>query len=441
MADIFTSRTITKLFFMKKKSFLKASIFSFIIRIFGALSAFCFNLSITKVLTISEAGAFFLSFSILIVFWNIGSLGMPIALVRFVGKFHSENKMSEVFSVVSLASKSVLLASTILGVGLFFLADQLVNVGSLPTAVTPILKLMAFTVPAFAICNLIAFSFQGLHKPGVSILLQNILAPLLTCLVLMLFFIMSYPTDILIVSYIFIFCAFFTFIVAICLWINLPGFSLTLNPRRDVDFTKSSRSLYVANIMGLLVQWSGIILVGAFVKEEDVALFSVAQRISMLTSFVLVAVNLVAAPRFSACFSSGRLDELKNTALFCNRIMLIAATPVLLVMLFFPRFFLGLFGDEYQQATLLLQILVIGQFINVVTGSVGYLLNMTGHEKDMRNVVMLSGLLAIILGGVLTPLYGTMGAAVATAIAVASQNLLAVVIVKKRLGFYTIKIF
>jgi O-antigen/teichoic acid export membrane protein len=252
---------------------------------------------------------------------------------------------------------------------------------------------------------------------------------------------MSYPTDILIVSYIFIFCAFFTFIVAICLWINLPGFSLTLNPRRDVDFTKSSRSLYVANIMGLLVQWSGIILVGAFVKEEDVALFSVAQRISMLTSFVLVAVNLVAAPRFSACFSSGRLDELKNTALFCNRIMLIAATPVLLVMLFFPRFFLGLFGDEYQQATLLLQILVIGQFINVVTGSVGYLLNMTGHEKDMRNVVMLSGLLAIILGGVLTPLYGTMGAAVATAIAVASQNLLAVVIVKKRLGFYTIKIF
>jgi len=99
------------------------------------------------------------------------------------------------------------------------------------------------------------------------------------------------------------------------------------------------------------------------------------------------------------------------------------------------------FGEEYVQAAHLLQILIIGQFINVITGSVGYLLNMTGHEKDMRNVVFFSGPLALILGFVLTPLYGATGAAVATAIALASQNLLAVFMVKKRLGFNTLNLF
>jgi O-antigen/teichoic acid export membrane protein len=102
---------------------------------------------------------------------------------------------------------------------------------------------------------------------------------------------------------------------------------------------------------------------------------------------------------------------------------------------------MGLFGEEYVQAAHLLQILVVGQFINVITGSVGYLLNMSGHEKDMRNVVFFSGPLALGLGLFLTPIYGATGAAVATAIALASQNLIAVYMVKKRLGFNTLNLW
>ena len=83
----------------------------------------------------------------------------------------------------------------------------------------------------------------------------------------------------------------------------------------------------------------------------------------------------------------------------------------------------------------------VGQVINVITGSVGYLLNMTGHEKDMRNVVLFSGPLAIVLAFSLTSHFGLMGAAYATAISVATQNLLAVWMVKKRLGFNTLNIF
>lgn len=102
---------------------------------------------------------------------------------------------------------------------------------------------------------------------------------------------------------------------------------------------------------------------------------------------------------------------------------------------------MGLFGDKYIIAAPLLQIIAVGQFFNVITGSVGYLLVMSNHEKDLRNVSLFSGPLAIVLAFVLTKEYDLIGAAYATAIALTTHNMLAVIMVKKRLGFNALNIF
>jgi len=161
----------------------------------------------------------------------------------------------------------------------------------------------------------------------------------------------------------------------------------------------------------------------------------------MLASFVLIAVNLVVAPKFAKAFADGRQGEVNHLSRLSSRLMLLMAVPVLLVMLLFPKFLMGLFGEGYVVAAPLLQIMAVGQFVNVFTGSVGYLLTMTSHEKDLRNVVLFSGPLAVVLAFVLTKEYGLMGAAYATAISIATQNLLAVYMVKKRLGFNTLNVF
>ena len=76
-----------------------------------------------------------------------------------------------------------------------------------------------------------------------------------------------------------------------------------------------------------------------------------------------------------------------------------------------------------------------------MTGSVGYLLTMSGYEKDFRNSVLISGPIAVGLGFALVPFYGAIGSAIATAVAVATQNLVAVWWVKKRLGFNTLPVW
>jgi len=87
-----------------------------------------------------------------------------------------------------------------------------------------------------------------------------------------------------------------------------------------------------------------------------------------------------------------------------------------------------------------LRILAVGEFVNVISGSVGYLLQMTGKEKIFRNNVIISSMILVVLGPFVIPFWGVTGAALLTALAVATQNLLSVYQVKKELGFNTLDV-
>ena len=80
--------------------------------------------------------------------------------------------------------------------------------------------------------------------------------------------------------------------------------------------------------------------------------------------------------------------------------------------------------------------LTVGQLVNVTCGSVGCLLVMTGNEKIMRNIILITAAMNIILNVLLVREYGPIGVAYATAFSTVMWNIWAMVSVKKRLGFW-----
>ena len=141
---------------------------------------------------------------------------------------------------------------------------------------------------------------------------------------------------------------------------------------------------------------------------------------------------------FLHLWQENKIDEIRRLAKWSTRGMLILATPIVVAMIFLPELIMELFGDEFKVAGNLLVIMAIGQFINVATGSVGYLLNMSGHEKDFRRVTFFAGPLTVILCFILINQYGVLGAAIATATGLSLQNMMALFMVRKRLGFWPI---
>jgi O-antigen/teichoic acid export membrane protein len=99
---------------------------------------------------------------------------------------------------------------------------------------------------------------------------------------------------------------------------------------------------------------------------------------------------------------------------------------------------LSLFGSGFSGSAMVLSILAVGQFVNVITGSVGYLLTMSGHERLQRNNFAVCAAISVLLNIVLVPRLGAIGAAIATSTTLAVQMLIAAAIVRQKLGLITI---
>lgn len=120
--------------------------------------------------------------------------------------------------------------------------------------------------------------------------------------------------------------------------------------------------------------------------------------------------------------------------------MVVLALPVLLTFVLVPGFVMGLFGPEFEVGASVLVILALGQFVNVSTGSVGFVLIMTGRERMARNNAAVAAGVNIVLQVLLIPRFGAVGAAIATAVSVALLNLTAAYLVHRSLGIWTLPV-
>ena len=99
---------------------------------------------------------------------------------------------------------------------------------------------------------------------------------------------------------------------------------------------------------------------------------------------------------------------------------------------------MSLFGGEFKEASIALQIMAGGQLVNVLTGSVGFLLIMTGNGRSILRATLVMILVNVFLCALLIPDFGATGAALAAAISLVTANLLKVYYVRQKLGFFAL---
>ncbi|PCO04638.1 hypothetical protein AWR36_011520 [Microbulbifer flavimaris] len=420
---------------------------SFFVRALSAIALFLVSIFLGRLLGAFESGYYFLAFSVITFLAGMCRMGLDNSVLRFVSAASSDKDWSLAQSVMVKGLVLTGLSSIFVALTLYFGSDYFARVVFSKPQLGGVFSAMAPGIIGLAFFTLFAMGLQGLHKIVASIMTLNIFSnAFLICLLFGLG--VSSAID---AANAYSIAAALAAVSGGYLWVvalRRRGFMPTENRDKNdtsrVSWTKlfhSCMPLWVVLMMGQLVQWSGQFVAGAYVDSGIVAQLAVAQRTAMLTSFVLMAVNLVVAPRFAAMYKQGQMKELHELAVTSVRLMVLSALPVVLFMVVFPEFLMSLFGEGFSKGAHLLQILVVGQFVNVATGSVGYLLSMSGHEKDLRNTVLISGPVAIGLALTLTPVWGATGSAVATALAVATQNLLAVWQVKRRLGINTLAVW
>lgn len=196
-----------------------------------------------------------------------------------------------------------------------------------------------------------------------------------------------------------------------------------------------SAPMFMTATTTFLIGQTGVIILGMFRTEAEVGYYAIAVKLAALMSFVLSAINSMAAPKFSELFHSGKIDELFHVAKKSTKLIFWTTAPMLLILVVFGKTILSLlYGREFTQAYLALVFLVIGQFVHSVSGSTANFMNMTGNQLTLTKIKVASAFMNIALGLILVPKIGICGAAIAGMVSMSFWNIHVLFVIKKKYG-------
>jgi len=200
---------------------------------------------------------------------------------------------------------------------------------------------------------------------------------------------------------------------------------------------KLSIPMMFSTALLFLLNWTDIFMLGSMKTSAEVGIYNAAFKIASLGYIVIIAINVVIAPKISELYSKHKIEDLKKVIHQSTWLIIVLTIPLILLIIIFRKQILGLFGNEFLSGEMSLIIISVGVLISAVSGNVDQLLNMTNSQKILRNITAFCFIINVILNYVLIPFYGIDGAAIASLITTILLNVSCLYYIKKKLGFLT----
>jgi O-antigen/teichoic acid export membrane protein len=422
---------------------LSGSIWALAGKVANAFAMLAVNALLARLLPPRELGVYFLAFSVVSFGTLLGSLGVNQVVVRFVAESMHLGQFQRTRRVVSLGLCLGLLGA--LGVGLLYLpfghviGNNLFNASALAAVTLPV----AVWIVMSALQTLVAETFRGFSDIRWATILggQTQAGVVLSACLGLLWLLQgqaSLVTTILLSAGS---CS-----AAVVLGSGLMYRKVTSLPNKDeTDGWVSSREmlhtawpLLITSLTMFAATQADIWIMGAFRPQTEVAVYGAASRLVILVAMPLVIVNSVVPPLIAGMYAQGRKRELERVLRATAAIVGIPACVVLMAFIFWGGPILGLvFRPFYQQGAMVLALLSLGQVVAVWTGSCGFTLAMTGHQRAMMNINVACGLATVVAGLLVVGPYGSTGVAASVAAGVVIRNLLQLFIGKIKTGLWT----
>jgi len=413
----------------------------------GRLTMSVTTLAITallaRTLDVDAVGAYFLAVSVVLVFSLLAQFGMERTVVRFVSEAVSIKRPD----LAALILRRIFLFAfgTSLAVMTLFatgggrwLIDYLFHSQPLNT----VSLLIGIWVVLVTFQKLVSESFRGYANIAAATLFGGPLGNLVTICLLFYLWSRNYVTlsgvIMCVVAGLIINLFFATAILVKSELLHSNAESDQLYDGNCNAIFKVSAPLLVVNFSVFFLSQADLWVLGIFRPGEDVALYGAALRLIVFVGMPLMMVNSVVQPWIARLYKVGDRQELEH---LLRTAALVAGVPCLIVffaLLFFGEWMLGaLFGNLYQQAFPVLVLLAVGRLVQVCTGSCGMVLAMTGHQMDMMKISIFSGMMMLVLLYFGVVQWGMVGCALAATLAISTQNIILLLVAKKRTGIWT----
>lgn len=402
---------------------------TFFFRIFGMIFNFASTLYITNIFGSSSYGLFALSLTILQLLVMFFSFGIPAAFISFTGAFNSKELNK---GLLIKSYKIIFLLSIIPIVFLYFNANNIaVFFNKLP--LTNFLK-VAFLSLIFFVFHEINSNYFLSVKKYLWFGIVYFIVPNFLFLIFILFFKFNNFTNYFII-FSYSLSIFITVIISLFLIFRSKKY-LKVTVKSN-EILRRSLPMMASGFFLVLLNWTDVLMLGKYETERNIGVYNAAFKIGYLTLFFVMSMGSIIITDMSEHYNNKNFKALHKTIKKATQITAVLTLPLAIFIFIFSEFLLQLFGAEFTDGKTTLILITIGALYNAMTGNVDQLLNMTGQQITVRNVMFVGFLINVILNLFLIPLYGINGAALSSLIVNIIVSTIFVFIIKKKFGFYT----
>lgn len=413
---------------------IQSAIGSFALKISGSGLSFLLSVMLARILGTVGLGTYAYAMTWANLLSIPATLGIDQLIVREMAVYRAKGHWKLMGGLLRWSNFVVLgtsLAFTLVSVLLVWLIQ-----GSFNELVIAVLLAM-ITVPLSSLRNLRLGAMRGLDKIVLGQIPDSLIAPLINVLLIALGLgVFSHNFGILGILFTKIFVVTITFFLgSIWLWRSLPLSVKQTKPRYiGRDWLTAALPFMFLGTVELINSRIDIIMLGGIKGVTAVGIYTVIVGITQLTAFIHHAALGVIAPTVATLYSENKLKKLERLIQKSVVRVFLVSLVVGVVVIGFARYILLIFGSEFVPGVAAMNILISGQIFNALTGPVGLVLNMTGHQKITAIATGVSALLNIILNLILIPHWGIVGAATATTSSIIIINIIKVIMMQKTLG-------
>ena len=365
---------------------------------------------------------------------SLSCLGFHTAVIRFLPQYRTTGELADLRGIAITARLvAIVSASLLAAVGIGFLilfGDRLESFYVIP------LYLGAFALPMLALGDVLEGTARANSWPVQALSPTYLIRPVLILAVTMAAVLMGMGANATTALGAALLATYATSLGQLLLISRRLRRRFETGPRR-IRFGywfRIALPIFLIEGFYFLLTNADVVMVGLFLDPGLVATYFAAAKTMALVHFVYFAVKAGMTPRFSVLVTEGDTDALARFAADTARWTFWPSLVLGGAVLALGPFLLSLFGPAFVAGYPLMFILFAGIMAKAFIGPGEALLTMAGHQKVCALVYVAA--LVVNLGGnlILIPRIGIEGAAIATALAMATESLLLFLVIRQRMN-------
>lgn len=408
------------------------SVLVFALRIVNAGASFGLSLLVARTFGASGSGYFAICATTVTITSFVALLGLDTTMLRIVSGDLREGKQAEARRVVAGALSIVALVAPAIAVALIVASGWLATTVLQQPGAAALLGIMVLGIIPLAFQRIASSSLRAVGRIFTSQLIDGPLGTGFAFVgvgALLLFgglgdlrFVAGFYVGGLALGAV---LGWLVFLPTLRSWPTAPI------QIRWLPLIAAGMPIIVGNLSNMFTEWYTTVSLGRYWPADVVGHYRVAWQFVAIAGLVQTAMDTLVGPRIAAAARVGAKHEIVAVARKSIMLALLLGLPFFGALAIFPERLLAIFGPEFTEAALTLQILAAGQFFRMVSGPLGQIVLMTGAHRWSFVYTSASVVCCIAMVALLVPEYGAVGAAIATTATVVVRNVIGGVIVAR----------